>query len=123
VVRAHLHALGAADAPLEKLALFYRAGRTNHLFAVGLVRPIGDAHGRNRDGASRDRSEHGATLEVGLLHGALAVGQEAELDHVFGAGALAVEAHVALVLAVLHAALRAIGALAADEAQIAVGAL
>src|SRR6202007_3208021 len=55
--------------------------------------------------------------------GAAAVREERELDDVLRARVLAVHAHVALVLAPLHAALRAVGALAMHEAQVAVGAL
>src|SRR4029079_7155866 len=67
--------------------------------------------------------EERAALEVRLRDRALPVREELELDHVLGARVLAVEAHVALVLPPLHAALRRVGALAVHEAQVAVGAL
>ena len=54
-------------------------------------------------------------LQIRLADAALPVRQEAELDDVLGAGRLAVQAHVALVLPVLHATLRTIGALAIDQ--------
>jgi hypothetical protein len=123
VVGAHLHALGAADATLEELALLDAPRRTDHARVVIRVEAVRDAHGRDPDQAGPGRGERRTTSRVGGVDGGAPVGEEAELDHVLGAGVLAVEAHVALVLPVLDAALGAVGALAVDEAEVAVGAL
>src|SRR5690606_24858090 len=66
VVRTDLHALGAADAALEELAFFHGAGRTDDLVRVGLVRPVGDAGGRNGHGTCGRRRHDGAALQVRL---------------------------------------------------------
>src|SRR5690606_19025515 len=122
VVRAHLHALRAADAALQELALFHGARGANHLLAVGAIGPVRDAHRGERHRAGGSRRNHRSPLQIRLLDRAPQVRQKAELDHVLRAGSLAVQAQVALVLAMLDAALRTVGALAVDEADVAVGA-
>ena len=74
-------------------------------------------------GAGGDGRERGPALGVRPRGGAFAVGEEPEADDVVGADALAVEADVALVLPPGGAALGAVGALAVQQAEVAVGAV
>ncbi len=103
-------------------ALLDRARRADHLRVVVDVERVGDARDGEEQRARARRGEARAAVGVGLHDGALAVRQEAELDDVLGAGVLAVEAHVALVLPPLHAALRRVSALTMHQAQVAIGA-
>src|SRR4029079_18732274 len=98
VVRTHLHALRTANASLEELSLFDSPRRTNHLRVIIHVERIRDARHRQEQSARACSGETRSAIGVGLHDRALAVRQEAELDDVLGAGVLAVEAHVALVL-------------------------
>ena len=59
-------------------------------------------------------------MRVWARHSAQTIRQKPKLDDIFRARRLAVETHVALVLPPLDPPLRAIGALAMDEAQIAI---
>jgi len=87
------------------------------------VERIGDARRREKERTGSGDGQRRATLDIGRGDRAAAIREEAELDDVLRAGRLAIEAHVALVLAPLHAALRAIGPLAVHQAQIAICAL
>src|SRR5262249_44412914 len=91
-----------------------RAGRADDAMVVVGVDDVGGADDRQDGGARGDARDGRAAAGVGGGDGALPVREEAELDDVFGTGVLAVEAHVAFVLAPLHAALRAVCALAVD---------
>ena len=65
VVRAHLHALGAADAALEERALLDRARRADDLRVVVDVERVGDARRGEEHRARADRGERRAPLGVG----------------------------------------------------------
>src|SRR5262249_36847284 len=123
VVGADLHALRAADAALEELLLGHRAGRADDAVIVVGVDDVGDARDREDRRAGRRGRDRRAAPGVRRHDRAPPARQEAELDYVLRAGALAVQAHVALVLPPLHAALRRVGALAVYEAEVTVGTL
>src|SRR6185369_12966013 len=103
--------------------LFHGSRGPDDLGMVVDVDRISDSRRRNERGSGGSAREERPPLQIRLTDLTLPIREQPELDHVLRTGVLAVEAHVALVLAPLHAALRAVGPLAIHEAQIAICAL
>ena len=123
VVGAHLHALAAANAALQKALLVERPGRPNQARIFGRRESRARAQNRQQRCARRHSRQRATALQVGAVDSGGRGGKEFETDSTFRTLAHAVEAEVAFRFAPLGVGKRIVPSLAVQQAAIAVVAL